>query len=47
MNTTTDQAKPAKETIKQIAECEHCWLMIEKTKISQGWYHCDTGNREC
>ena len=40
-------AKPETGSIKTVATCQHCWLPIEKTAISQGWYHSYTGEREC
>ena len=37
--TNTSTAKPEPGTIKQIAWCNNCDEMIERTKISNGWYH--------
>ena len=41
------RAMPARGTVRQMASCEHCWRLLEKTDTSQGWYHSDTGEREC
>ena len=43
----TTKASPETGTIKQVAWCKHCAEMVEKTSISKGWYHVETGNREC
>lgn len=41
------KASPETGTIKQIAWCKCCDERIEKTPISKGWYHRDTGSKEC
>ena len=43
----TTKASPETGTIKQIAWCKNCDEQIEKTPISQGWYHVETGAKEC
>lgn len=43
---TQGAARPVAGTIKSIAECT-CGEMIERTKISNGWYHSSTGEVAC
>ena len=47
MTNKTTTAKPEPGTIKQIAWCNNCGEMVERTKISNGWYHPQTGYRAC
>lgn len=41
------KATPETGTIKQIAWCNNCDEAIEKTPISKGWYHRETGRAGC